>query len=232
MILKAIFPYFGSKVRLAAKYSIPFHNTIIEPFAGSAGYSLRHFEKDVVLWEKYDVLYKAWDFYIKATKQDILDLPLIRFGTSIDEYEIPDGAKELISFWMVRGVSTPRKKMTSWAEKYPDRFWGKHTRQVLANQTDLVSHWKIFSGCYSDIPQQTATWFIDPPYFKQGKNYKHSVVDYDHLSAWSKSRQGHVIVCEQEGAEWLDFQPLYSMTNMHRKKRTEVVYEKNSGAMF
>jgi hypothetical protein len=39
--LEPMFTYLGGKWRLAPKYPPPIHDTIIEPFCGSAGYSLR-----------------------------------------------------------------------------------------------------------------------------------------------------------------------------------------------
>lgn len=44
--LKPFFTYFGGKYRIAPRYPKPQYNTIIEPFAGSAGYSLRYPERE------------------------------------------------------------------------------------------------------------------------------------------------------------------------------------------
>jgi site-specific DNA-adenine methylase len=49
MSLRPFFTYTGGKYRLAPRYPEPRHNLIIEPFAGSAGYSLRHPEREVLL---------------------------------------------------------------------------------------------------------------------------------------------------------------------------------------
>jgi hypothetical protein len=48
------FRYFGGKKALARHYPAPLHNRIIEPFAGSAGYSLWHATADteVILVER------------------------------------------------------------------------------------------------------------------------------------------------------------------------------------
>jgi hypothetical protein len=40
--VRPFFSFFGSKWRVAPHYPAPERDLIIEPFAGSAGYSLRH----------------------------------------------------------------------------------------------------------------------------------------------------------------------------------------------
>jgi len=40
-----LFSYFGSKARIGNKYPKPIYDTIIEPFAGAAGYSYAHSHK-------------------------------------------------------------------------------------------------------------------------------------------------------------------------------------------
>jgi hypothetical protein len=64
-------------------------------------------------------------------------------------------------------------------------------------------------GSYADLPNAECTWFIDPPYVDAGKNYPcgSKDINYDHLAAWCRSRKGQVIVCENEGATWLPFEP-------------------------
>lgn len=47
--LRPFFSYFGGKWRDTPRLPAPKHPTIIEPFAGSAGYALRHYTRDVVL---------------------------------------------------------------------------------------------------------------------------------------------------------------------------------------
>jgi 16S rRNA G966 N2-methylase RsmD len=80
---------------------------------------------------------------------------------------------------------------------------------------------------YADIDNHAATWFIDPPYQKAGKRYKQNRVDYVHLGHWAKERRGQVIVCEQEGADWLDFQPFQQSTNGSNKTYSEVIWTRS-----
>ena len=37
-------------------------------------------------------------------------------------------------------------------------------------------------------------------------------LDYPALGEWCKSRLGHVIVCENTKADWLDFKPMRKMS--------------------
>ena len=49
--LRPFWAYYGGKWRAAPRYPRPMHDTIIEPFAGAAGYSLRYPDRNVVLVE-------------------------------------------------------------------------------------------------------------------------------------------------------------------------------------
>jgi len=62
--------YFGGKWRAAPHYPAPRHRRIIEPFAGSAGYSMRHHEHDVVLVEKNPIIAEMWRYLIAVKPAD------------------------------------------------------------------------------------------------------------------------------------------------------------------
>ena len=47
--MRPMFSYYGSKWRVAPRYSPPVEDTIVEPFAGSATYSLLYPGKKVLL---------------------------------------------------------------------------------------------------------------------------------------------------------------------------------------
>lgn len=92
----------------------------------------------------------------------------------------------------------------------PNSFWGEAIRERIASQLQYIRHWKVFNESYWKASQGFATWFVDPPYSNPaGRLYKHNKIDYGALSCWCKSREGQVIVCEQEGADWLPFEPFY-----------------------
>lgn len=228
--LKPFFSYFGAKWRLSPRYSFPKYNTIVEPFAGSACYSLCHYTKNIILVEKDPTICKLWRFLIKASSVDILKLPLIKPRQLVEDLDTYEEGKLLISFWLARGETRPRKQPGSWMNKYSNRFkgsfWGEEARQKIANQVDLIKHWKIIEGDFSNSPNQKATWFIDPPYQVEGKGYVYGSkgINYEDLSKFCLSRKGQIIVCENKGADWLPFIE-FAQCKGKIKNSTEVIYE-------
>lgn len=223
--MKQFFSYFGAKKRNAGKYPAPKHGTIVEPFAGSAGYAHKYFEHDVRLYDCYPPIIDAWQYLISASREDILSLPIVEPGRSISDLELTPGERALIGFWMVRAGANPRDHLVpSWSQNYPNRFWGYYIRSQIASQVHLIKHWKAELLDYNLVPNESATWFIDPPYQVAGKTYVHNRIDYPQLADWCRSRAGQVIACEAEGATWLPFEPLYEHKGIQRAKRTEVVW--------
>lgn len=231
--VKRIYPfwcYYGGKFRLAPKYPQPLHDTIIEPFAGAAGYSMRYYSANIVLYDIYPLIVETWDFLIRATTQDILRLPIVEH---VDE--IPDrfcrGAKTFIGWRMNYGTQSPRKSLSKRLKELnsrgcPRSGWNEVIREFISFQVNLIKHWKIYLGDYTDIPSQRATWFIDPPYNnRMGKYYVHSNINYRHLASWVCSRQGQVICCENVGARWLPFKPFANAKSQVAAKRNmEAIY--------
>ena len=80
--------YYGSKSKVVHRYPAPKFDKIIEPFAGSARYALRYFDRDVLLVDKYDVIVKIWQWLQQASEKDIMSLPRIESGQSIDNFSI------------------------------------------------------------------------------------------------------------------------------------------------
>lgn len=202
-MLRPFFSFYGSKWRLAPKYPPPEYDTIIEPFAGSAGYSLRYPEKQVILIERDPIIAAIWRWLIAASPDDLLSLPDLRTkGQRTDDYDMPQEARWLMGFWVNQASSHPCAQVTAFNR--PDY------RIRCANQLQHIRHWTLFEGDYSDAPDITATWFIDPPYQGMGKRYVYGAdgINYSNLSAWCTSRSGQVMACENAGAEWLPFKLL------------------------
>lgn len=237
MKLHPFMSYYGSKYRAAPRYPAPEHGTIVEPFAGAAGYSLHYPDRRVILVERDPRLAGIWRFLIRSKPEDIMALPLLDLDASIADLPPcdPDG-RELIRAWLQGGARNGKNSFSSMARgnliKNPSTpaFWGAACRARIANQVEAIKHWTIVEGDYSAAPDIMATWFVDPPYNNAaGRVYRFHTIDYPALGTWCRSRAGQTIVCENEGADWLPFQPLYSTANNWNagaptKRSVEVVW--------
>ena len=197
--------YYGSKSKLVNLYPEPIHDKIIEPFAGSARYSLKYWDKDVLLIDKYEPIIKMWHWLQQATEKDLDNLPVPKKGESLFEFNLSEGEYLFLSFIVSEGVASPRNIVTKRASSRVN-----HKIQTTKDILNKIKHWDIRLGDYADIENQEATWFIDPPYFKGGEHYPKGskYIDYKELANWCKSRQGQVIVCENDNANWLQFENL------------------------
>jgi len=93
-----MFYYYGRKKRLAKYYPSPQYDTIIEPFAGSAAYSLHgdYWRKQIILIERDECVDLIWKWLIEqATSQDIEKLPVLRIGDRTNKF-LSIGVKTLI----------------------------------------------------------------------------------------------------------------------------------------
>jgi len=214
-----MFSYYGSKSKIVDYYPPPKFSKIIEPFAGSARYSLKYWQNDVLLLDKYPVIISIWNYLIKATKADILKLPDVKVGEKIDNFSyLSREEKWLIGFCINSGSAQPKKTakdFNSWPE----------SKITIANNIDKIKHWKAIVGSYEEIQNEECTWFIDPPYQIGGEWYVKSTkdIDFTKLSDWCKNRNGQVIVCENTKANWLPFKPMIDMQGA-MYKTTEAIW--------
>lgn len=211
MMLRPFFTYYGGKHTAcrAMLYPSPLHDTIIEPFAGSAGYSTRFHRRNILLYEVDEKVYGVWDYLIKVKESEIRSLP--SKIEHVDDIKGPQEVKWLVGFWLNKGTVSPKLTPSKWMRtgKTKGSFWGSIVRGMIASQLKYIRHWRIINSSYIKCPNQTATWFVDPPYqSKAGRIYRHNRIDYDFLSDWCRLRKGQVIVCESKGADWLPFKKL------------------------
>lgn len=224
--LRPFFGYYGGKWRDALKhFPAPVHDTIVEPFAGSAGYSLRYPDRRVILCEIDPVLVGVWSYLVAVSPQEILAIPDVPPDGTVDDLGLGQEAAWLVGFWMNRAAAGPRKSPSSWMRSgiRPGSFWGERVRRTIAGQVEHIRHWQVHHGSYETCPTPTdATWFIDPPYQLAGQHYRYGAadIDYGHLGAWCRSRPGQVIVCENEGADWLPFQLVGEVKTTRRTARS------------
>ena len=179
--------------------------------------------KNVILIEKYDVIVDIWHYLQQASKQDILSLPDINCGESLDMHtHLIKEERYLIGFSINEGSANP--KVT--ASKKPSfNNWNKNKIKIASN-IHKIKHWDIRHGEYDefeDVNNLTATWFIDPPYQHGGQYYRHKFTNYTALANYCKTRNGQIIVCENTKADWLNFKPLKEMQGQIHKT-TEAIW--------
>lgn len=198
-----MFNYYGGKSKLAHLYPFPRYHKVIEPFAGSARYSLHYWTKEIQLYDKSQEVINIWHYLQNVTEEELRTLYIPKKGEDIRELPYTNMERLFLSY-LVDVSAGKRYKVSSFGAQNLQSFHKK-----ISNVHKCRS-WSIQQGDYRDIPNQEATWFIDPPYFYGGEHYKHSSkhIDYQELAEWCKTRKGQVIVCENTKANWLDFMPL------------------------
>ena len=227
--LRPFFGYYGGKWRDTPKhYPAPEHDFIVEPFAGSAGYSLRYARRKVILCEIDPILASVWQFLVRVKPKEILTIPDLHAEGSVDDLRVCQEARWLVGLWLNRGTARPRRSPSQWMRDgiRPGSFWGQRVKLTIASQVDSIRHWRIFNRSYLECPiPKVATWFIDPPYQRAGKHYKFGSeqIDYEVLASWCRSRLGQAIVCENKGARWLPFRQLPDVKTTRADRRSKEV---------
>jgi hypothetical protein len=224
-----MFSYYGTKKKIAKFYPEPKFDTIIEPFAGSAQYSLfgNNWERNVILYDKYDKVYLSWKYLIESSIEDINGLPDLVEGLNLDTLNISLEEKSLLGFYANPASAVPKKTVTKRGEK----SWIRHKKYLIDNH-NKIKHWKIFNEVYQNIENINATWYIDPPYQFGGQHYHSSSsnkqINYDELRDWSLSRKGEIIVCENSKADWMEFKPLVELKGQLHTTLEVIYYKENN----
>ena len=214
-----MFYYYGRKKQLAKHYPAPLYDDIIEPFAGSAAYSLygNNWKKRVILIEKDERIASIWRWFIEEAKpHDFRAMPDLQVGERSSELLCIIHAATKMAF----------KYKTIKVTPVLARNW-EISKRVMAENIHKVKSWKIYCGEYTEAPNIEATWFIDPPYKElPGQGYKHGSdsINYGSLAAWIQSRRGQVICCEGEFGDYLPFEPLIINKGVAGKKSKELIY--------
>jgi len=228
-----MFSYYGSKSKIVDYYPTPKFNKIIEPFAGSARYALRFFENDILLVDKYPVIVDVWNYLKNASEKDILGLPRLKNGQSLNEFNLSYEENMFLGFSIKQGSERPSNKAVKFATNLNPGEKNTNIERNLkrvASQLYKIRHWSIMCEDYLNIPDENATWFVDPPYQFGGKCYvmSNKYLNYKELSNWCKNRKGQVIVCENTKADWMDFKPFVkrcdNSANAHKNKTREAIW--------
>lgn len=193
-----LFKWFGSKWSAAPHYPAPEHDTIIEPFAGSAGYSLRYSHKNICLAESNPHIHALWTWLInEATTDDILSIPVhIPEGTDIRNMGLNKGQQLLLKTWQRTNNVGDCWTVSPWGN-LPGQ-WTVNTRARVSSEIHAIKHWNIYK-CGIELmksAQKTASWFIDPPYLYNYQYKSSLVISYQELGELIQSLSGQLIACE------------------------------------
>ncbi len=228
------FSYFGGKFMRSPHYPAPVYDTVVEPFAGAAGYSVRHqLGRRAILLDTSPFVAGVWRYLIAASPGDIMALPPMEPGQSVDDLAICQEARWLLGFWINQGSAVPKKTMGGRASNRAFGTWGEGPRSRLAAQVPIIKAWEIHETDYFNTPNIEATWFIDPPYQTHPGHYPGKQPDFPALAEWCRSRLGQTMVCETDGADWLDFQKVTTVAGASHRVTTEVLWLNNDcGSLF
>lgn len=219
-----MFYYYGRKKKLAGLYPEPSYPVIVEPFAGSAAYSLHgdRWERRVILCDTSEMVIGIWRYLLQANKRDILSLPDPLVGVDIRKEYKSLSLPELDLIGLHVGVGKPTRRSVV------SRFgrWSPGKRYIAEN-IHKIKGWEVHHCSYLDCPYTgEATWFIDPPYQYAGSVYKgHSGINYGELKLFTESRHGSVIACgDYDRDTWLNFDLLGDTKSAGKKKSREGVF--------
>lgn len=235
-----MFYYYGGKAGVASRYPVPQFPTVVEPFAGGAGYSMHHLFKGnierVVLVEKDPRVAGLWKRLLEMTPDEVMAIPVPPAGSNTADF-----------FYMTTATSNgvARSHRMTVTKRMPELI-EMMKRRVARLLPVAKGHVEVIEGDYSQAPNIEATWFIDPPYqphvakrtssrtgSPQGMGYApgcdSSSLGFEALSRWCRGRDGQVLVVEQEGADWLPFLPLLARQHDSlNQPKVEVLWTKGA----
>ena len=227
--MRPFFSYYGAKYTASKHLGPPRCDTVIEPFAGSACYSTRWDVRSAKLYDISEDICDLWDFLINGSERDIMSIP-DEFDDIEQVMALPRGQQILCRFWVAKGRAEPTQKLSSWYftwRKSKDcRVWGPAVKKRIVDQKPMIRSWSIDQLSWDKVPLIEAHWHVDPPHNNTaGSRYPKSSIDFQALSNWCKSLPGHVDVCENEGADWLDFKSLCSVVSSRGRRNGAVSKE-------
>ena len=220
-----MFSYYGSKSKIVDYYPPPKHKRIIEPFAGSARYSLKYFDREINLYDKYPIVIEVWHYLQQCSREDILKLPKPAIGDDLRKYnQLSEIEKKFMGFIVQAAQGKPANTVTKMSAFYANT---SDIRKQIADELFKIKHWVIKQGCYKEIDNIEATWFIDPPYQFGGQHqykFNNKTIDFNSLADWCKGRDGQVIVCENTKADWMDFKPMKQIQGAANTNTVEAIW--------
>lgn len=164
----APFHYFGGKSLILHLYPPPLFDVIIEPFAGSAAYSLFYLHrcKRVILVEKAHEIAEVWRFLLSDEAAAWIEQlpPYARIGDKVEDY-LPNGAPEGLRYLAFLFNFSGKPRGGKRIHSISARTWNLQRGKALRFARDPAkARIELIEGDFAQAPQLTATWFIDPPY--------------------------------------------------------------------
>ena len=143
-----MFSFYGAKQRLAKYYPEPIYSTIVEPFAGSAKYSLHgdRWQKQVFLYDIDHRIIAVWKYLINSTSKDILSLPVFGPGTCLDEFQLLQAERWFLGYMISAATRNPKKTATIKTN------WNERKRESIAQNIHKVKHWQAEVCSFENIP--------------------------------------------------------------------------------
>jgi len=227
--MRPFFSYYGAKWIGAKHYGPPRHDLVIEPFAGSACYSVRWAPKRAKLFDVSPDVCALWDWLIACSAEDVERIP-DTFEHISEVLALPTGPQMLVRFWIAKGRAEPSNALSPWYSQWRStencRVWGPAVKRRIIQQKPMIANWSIENKPWWEIDLESAHWHVDPPYNNSaGARYPHSKIDFGALGSWCQTLPGHVDVCENVGADWLPFEPLYEVVTSRGRRDGSVSRE-------
>ncbi len=233
-----LFKCFGSKWLSSKQLPAPRYSTIIEPFAGGAGYSLRHYEKRCELFEGDDQVRVLWRWLIDSLREvDIRDIPInVPIGTDIRTLGLNEGQALLLKFWQRTNNVGNCWTISKWGH-LPGQ-WTANARARVAEQSQAIGHWDVCGIDWTEAfgTLHEATWFIDPSY-EFNYQYRQPPINYADLALNCNHVPGQVLVCEADCPKtgkrpsWLPFEPWQSRVTSRRvsgRRSSELLFDRDA----
>ena len=143
-----MFSYYGSKSKIVNLYPKPKFDKIIEPFAGSARYSLKYFDKDILLIDMYDILIDVWHYLQNVKEIELLKLTKLklkyRLSDIIDKNTIE---YKFLGYLTQAGQGKPSDTLSSMR----DIDYFKFQISNIAKQLYKIRHWIIIKDDYKNL---------------------------------------------------------------------------------
>ena len=176
---------------------------------GGGCYSLQHSDRQVWLNELNADVFTLWDYLIRTDPNEVITrVPrVVKKGDNAIDLAgsgAAPGLLMLIKANVNMGTLGSRGNHTVVTQFAEIKWHQVHPR--LERFLPRIRHWKITNLDYVSLPNEKATWFVDPPYSGDaGRRYALNRVDFSSLGDWCRGRNGQTIVCENAGANWLPF---------------------------